>query len=256
MGTFEFLDLVDSFRIALRFMKLEGTQSLITGASSGIGLAVAERFVQKGGKVHSFDTQDPLKKVDGITPHSVDIRDPEQVARGMGDIAGKLHLVFNNAGVLARGGLFEVSHDQFRNMLEVNALGSWLTLKTALDQDKVAEGATIIQMCSTVGGPPGRRVSAPKVRPYSLSKQLAHEMIEALRADRPDLRVKAIYPGAVKTPMTMAGFPSEIEYDRQALANWGVVSTADDIADRIMLLLESDADNLVWDSARKEYVFE
>ncbi|TSC79130.1 MAG: hypothetical protein G01um101425_767 [Candidatus Peregrinibacteria bacterium Gr01-1014_25] len=237
-------------------MKLEGTQSLITGASSGMGLAVAERFVQKGSKVHSFDAQVPLKEIDGITSHSVDVRDPEQVARGMSDVTGKLNVLFNNAGVLARGGLFDVSHDQFRKMLEVNALGSWLTLKTALDQDKLVEGATIIQMCSTVGGPPGQRMSAPKVRPYSLSKGLVHEMIGALRADRPDLRVKAIYPGAVKTPMTMAGFASEEEYDKQALANWGVVSTADDVADRIMLLLESEADNLVWDPARKEYVFE
>lgn len=237
-------------------MKLEGTQSLITGASSGMGLAVAERFIQRGSTVHSFDAQEPLKKIDGITSHSVDVRDPEQVARGMGEVSGKLQVLFNNAGVLTRGGLFDVSHDQFRKMLEVNALGSWLTLKTALDQDKLVEGATIIQMCSTVGGPPGRRMSAPKVRPYSLSKGLVHEMIGALRADRPDLRVKAVYPGAVKTPMTMAGFASEEEYDRQALANWGVVSTADDVADRIMLLLESDADNLVWDPERKEYAFE
>lgn len=237
-------------------MKLEGTHSLITGASSGIGLAVAERFVQKGSNVHSFDAQDPLKKIDGITSHSIDIRDPAQVTRGMGEVPGKLHVLFNNAGVLARGGLFDVSHEQFRKMLEVNALGSWFTLKTALDQDKLAEGATIIQMCSTVGGPPGRRMSAPKVRPYSLSKQLVHEMIGALRADRPDLHVKAVYPGAVKTPMTMAGFASEEEYNRQALAIWGVVSTADDVADRIMLLLESDADNLVWDPTRKEYVLE
>ena len=237
-------------------MRIEGTQSLITGASSGIGLAVAERFVERGSAVHSFDMQEPRKNVDGITHQPVDIRDPEQVARGMRAVTGKLDILFNNAGVLARGGLFDVPHDQFRKMLEVNALGSWLTLKTALDQDKLAERATIIQMCSTVGGPPGRRMSAPKVRPYSLSKQLVHEMIGALRSDRPDLRVKAVYPGAVKTPMTMAGFASEEEYDRQALANWGVVSTADDVADRIMLLLESDADDLVWDPARKEYVFE
>ncbi|MBI1812961.1 hypothetical protein HY285_00835 [Candidatus Peregrinibacteria bacterium] len=68
--------------------------------------------------------------------------------------------------------------------------------------------------------------------------------------------MKAVYPGEIKTPMTMAGFASEEEYDRQALANWGVVSTADDVADRIMLLLGSDADNLVWHPERKEYVFE
>lgn len=237
-------------------MKLEHTQSLITGASSGMGLAVAERFAQKGSIVHSFDAQAPLKEIEGITSHVVDVQDPEQVARGIGEVTGKLHVLFNNAGVLVRGGLFDVSHEQFRKMLEVNALGSWLTLKTALEQDKLVEGATIIQMCSTVGGPPGRRMSAPKVRPYSLSKGLVHEMIGALRDDRPDLRVKAVYPGAVKTPMTMAGFASEAEYDKQALANWGVVSTADDIADKILQLLESDADNLVWDPTRREYVFE
>lgn len=99
-------------------------------------------------------------------------------------------------------------------------------------------------------------MSVSMVRPYSLSKQLVHELIGALRADRPDLRVKAVYPGAVMTPMTMAGFSSEEEYDRQARANWGVVSTADDVADRIMELLGSDADNLFWDADRKEYVLE
>ncbi len=237
-------------------MNLEHTQSLITGASSGMGLAVAERFARKGSIVHSFDAQVPLREIEGITSHLVDVRDPEQVARGMRDVTGKLQVLFNNAGVLVRGGLFGVSYEQFRKMLEVNALGSWLTLKTAIEQEKLAEGATIIQMCSTVGGPPGRRMSAPKVRPYSLSKVLVHEMIGALRADRPDLRIKAVYPGAVKTPMTMAGFASEAEYDKQAIANWGVVSTAEDIADKIMQLLDSDADSLLWDPTRREYVFE
>lgn len=237
-------------------MQLQGTQSLITGASSGMGLAVAQHLASKGSNVHSFDVQQPLKQVEGVTPHVVDIRDAEQVSRGMSEVGGKLHLLFNNAGVLVRGSLFGVSYEQFLTMLEVNALGSWLTLKTALEQDKLVEGATVIQMCSTVGGPTGRRMSAPKVRPYSLSKQLVHEFIGALRADRPDLHVKAVYPGAVKTPMTMAGFATEEEYDQQALANWGVISTADDVADRIMTLLESDATNLFWDAERKEYVME
>lgn len=237
-------------------MKLRGTESLITGASSGIGLAVAELLVKTGTKVHSFDIQEPEKRIEGVTPHLLDVRDGEQLSRGMEVIAGKLSVLFNNAGVLFRGGLFEVSLDQFRKMLEVHVLGAWLTLKTALEQDKLAKGAIIIQMCSTLGGPPGRRTSALTHRAYSLSKQLVHELIGAVRAERPDLRVKAVYPGAVKTPMTMAGFGSEEEYDRQAAATWGVVSTADDVAENIIQLLESDADNLVWDPSRREYVFE
>ena len=221
-----------------------------------MGLAVAERLARKGAIVHSFDLQNPLRSVEGIISHNVDVRYAEQISQGMSEITGKLQLLFNNAGVLVRGGLFDISPDQFRKMLEVNALGSWQTLKTALEQDKLEDGATILQMCSTVGGPTGRSMSAPKVRPYSLSKRLVNEFIEALRFDRSDLRVKAVYPGAVKTPMTMAGFVSEAEYDKQAIANWGVVSTADDIADKIMTLLESDANNLYWDNDRKEYVFE
>lgn len=121
-------------------MKLEGTQSLITGASSGIGLVVAQRLIQKGNNVHSFDVQPPLKQIDGLASHSVDIRDPQQVSRGMTEIGGKLHILFNNAGVLVRGGLFDISHEQFRKMLDVNALGSWLTVKTTLDQDKLVDG--------------------------------------------------------------------------------------------------------------------
>lgn len=233
-----------------------GTQSLITGASSGIGLDVAKHLASKRSAVHSFDVQAPQSQINGVTSHLVDLRDPEQVSREMAKITGKLDILFNNAGVLVRGGLFDVSHDEFRTMLEVNALGSWLTLKTALEQDKLAQGATVIQMCSAVGAPPHHRLSAPQLRPYSLSKQLVHEMIGALRADRPDLRVKAVYPGAVKTPMTMKGFTSEAEYDRQALETWGVVSTARTVADRIMVLLDSEEDNLLWDPDGNEYVFE
>lgn len=235
-------------------MRLSSTQSLVTGAGSGMGLAVARRLAGAGSAVHSFDVRPSAEPIDGVTPHTVDIRSAADIARGMDAIQGKLHVLFNNAGILVRGGLFDVSQDQLRDMIDINVIGSWQMLKTALEGDKLEDGATVVQMCSVVGGPAGKKIASPKNKAYGLTKTLVHELILALREERPDLRIKGVYPGAVKTPMTMAGFPSEQAYDEQAIANWGVVSTADELGDRIMQLIESDASELYWDAEHRKYV--
>ncbi len=232
-------------------MNLEGARALITGAGSGIGYSVARKLVDSGCATYSFDVQVPSEQRPGISSLEVDVTNPQQVAWGMAQIPGKLDVLFNNAGVLVRGGLFEITYDQFHQMVEVNALGSWLVLKTALEQEKLTSGATVIQMCSIVGGPDDRRIPAAKLRPYSLSKILVQGLIEAVQTDFPNLQFKAVYPGAVKTPMTMQGFASEQEYDEQALANWGHISTADEVAGEIILLLTTNAKRLVWDSNNK-----
>ncbi|HCI04050.1 MAG: SDR family oxidoreductase [Candidatus Peribacteraceae bacterium] len=232
-------------------MQFENAQSLVTGASSGMGLAFAKRLAAQGSTIHSFDVQEPLESVDGLIHHPVNLCSEAELTKAMDAVPDKLNILFNNAGVLVRGGLFETDVEQFRTMLGVNVIGSWLTLKTALEQSKLADDATVIQMCSTVGLNP-----APKLRTYSLTKQLLHAMIQALRDDYPDLNVKGVYPGAVKTPMTMKGFRSEDEYDKQAIANWGVVSTAEELADKIMELIDSESNDLVWNSTNREYQFE
>lgn len=246
-------------------MNTPDTHSIVTGASSGMGFNVAKRLVERDGKgtVHSFDVQHPLHVLDGMVDHLVDIRETPKVVREMQSIKHQIHLLFNNAGVLVRGGLLGVSYEELHKMMTVNALGSWNMIKIALEKDKMAQGATILQMCSTVGGPEGHRMNRPKVGAYAQSKILVHEMGHALKTDlyniRPDLRFKMIYPGAVETPMTTGGVSSEEDlkaYREQAVANWGVLSTAEEMGERIMALVESNAEVLYWDERKQEYVME
>lgn len=226
------------------------SQSLITGASSGIGLAVAKNLIQRGSKVHSFDIQDPTESIDGLMTHSVDVRKADDVTRGLGEISGELDLLFNNAGILVRGGWGDAPVERTQQMFDVNFHGSIEMLIAVLEKEKLAPNATILQMCSTVGLNP-----APQLPVYSETKRSVHDgIIRLLRAVRPDLHLQGIYPGAVKTPMTMAGFSSEQAYDEQALRIWGVVSRPDQIAGKIMELLDSEVKDLIWNPDTKEYV--
>ena len=125
-------------------------------------------------------------------------------------------------------------------------------LIAALESEKLSTDATILQMCSTVGLNP-----APQLPGYSETKRAVHDgIIRLLRQVRPDLHIKGIYPGAVKTPMTMAGYASETAYDEQALRVWGVVNSPEEIAEKIMQLVDSDAKDLIWNAGAKEYVFQ
>lgn len=231
-------------------MNLESKTSLITGGSSGMGLAVAKRLIRKGGAVHSFDVQPPVEALEGLTTHIVDVRHAAEIRRGMDEISGKLDLLFNNAGLLVRGGWGDAPAEQTQKMFDVNYHGSVEMLIAALEKEKLAPDATVLQMCSTVGLKP-----APQLPAYSETKRAVHDgIIRLLRAALRDVRLKGIYPGAVKTPMTMAGFASEEAYDEQALRIWKVVSGPDEIADKIMELLDSDAKDLVWDPEAREYL--
>lgn len=237
-------------------MKLEGTHSLVTGGSSGIGLATAKKLAAAGSSVSSFDIQSPLEHANGVTHYQVNLRYASDIERGMRLVPRKIDLLFNNVGKFVRGGLLEVSPDAMDQMIAVNVRAQMEMMKVARTQEKLAEHPLILQMCSTVGAPPPWRKHAPKVGAYAYTKLCVHEWIQQLRITHPEYRVKGIYPGAVKTPMTLAGFASEAEYEAQARANWGVFHTADEIAEKIMELIESGAADLFWDPGKKEYVFE
>ncbi|TSC58874.1 MAG: short-chain dehydrogenase [Candidatus Peregrinibacteria bacterium Greene0416_19] len=230
-------------------------QALVTGAGSGIGEAVTLRLIERGSHVYSFDIIPRRRRVEGLENHLVDVSDPQQIVDGLKLIRGKLNLVFSNAGVLARGRLFDVVPAAFERMVSVNMLGSWNLMKELMEQRKLEQNATVIQMCSTVGQHP-----ADALGPYSLSKQMVHAYIQMLRREvsvnprLQGLRILGLYLHAVKTPMTMAAFSTEQEYDAQALRHWGTVSTPADIADWTMRLIDSHKQDLAWDPERREYM--
>ena len=176
--------------------------ALITGASKGIGLAVAQRFAPELSDLHlaARGTEELQKAAEALARpglkvhlHSVDLTKEEGVhalAQGVLSTTLKLDVLVNNAGLYLPGSLLGDSRSDLRYMIELNVLSHY-DLINALDSS-FASGGYIFEMSSVAAkkmflGKPG----------YSISKHAQGAMIEALRHEmRPrGVRVTAVMPG-------------------------------------------------------------
>ncbi len=187
---------------------LVGRKVLITGASSGIGAAVAEAIVGAGGTVallaRSADTvaaqADRLGEAAIAAP--ADVTDADAVAAAIGDAAerlGGIDAVVCSAGIVRPGGILESSPDDWQTMFDVNVLGVLNTVHGAIDRLRASDHADVVVVSSMSG----RRHSSVALGFYSASKFAVHVLSESLRGElAPEgVRVGIISPGYVDTPI-------------------------------------------------------
>ncbi len=181
----------------------------ITGASSGIGRAVALKFSAAGWSVAaSARGSDALEKLatedpnGNIRPAPVDITDPAAVARTVEEIEtdiGEISLAILNAGIYLPVHAQNFSAEAFRRSFDLNLMGTvhcldaWLPKATARRRGQVA-------LVSSVAGYRGLGSAAA----YGASKAALINMAEALKIDLADhgIKVQVVTPGFVKTPAT------------------------------------------------------
>lgn len=174
---------------------------LVTGASTGIGEAVARRLAGAGWDVFAGARSDAdLERLerDGLTPVRLDVTDEASIAAARGAIAERpLDGLVNNAGVAITGPLELVPLDELRRQLEINLVGQVAVTQAFLPAVRAARGR-IVNM-SSIGG----RVALPLVGPYAASKFALEAVSDSLRRElRPwGIRVAVVEPGAVKTPI-------------------------------------------------------
>jgi len=210
-------------------MRLQGKHVLITGASGGIGNALAHALLQEGAAVTSLD----LKPVDGEQAHQqwkalrVDITKRAQVEKVLKDIPS-IDVLINNAGIMRRGTVLESSEEDFDALFSVNVKGSWLLLKLA--QPHLAEHAMIVQMCS-------RHAEHPATDPalYSLTKKCVLDLAVLVAQTYPQYTVKVLCPGPVDTPLARFGVSGE-----QLQQKMKVMHTPEEVAALIVALLKDD----------------
>lgn len=195
--------------------ELSGKTAFVTGGASGIGLALGRAFAEAGMKVMLADVEaDALnaavKNLHNIGPEvrgiDCDVADAASVARAAQatfDAFGNVHVVCNNAGVAAGGGIEDISLDSWRWVLDVNLMGVVHGIRAFLPHMRAhGEGGHIVNTASMAGMQSGLGFS-----PYTASKFAVVGMSEGLAPQLAPfgIGVSVLCPGFVRTRIGESG---------------------------------------------------
>ncbi len=197
------------------YKDLEDKRVVITGGASGIGLATAQRFVNEGSRVLIIDwNKEELNKVLSNNPEFkgciyADVSKPEDVKavfEEIDSILGGLDILISNAGISFRNPFLKIDYEQWSKVLRVNLDGMFLCAKEAITRMIEQQSGVILLTASTngiEGHPLYTDYNSSKAGVILLAKSLALEFA-------PWLRVNAICPGYVLTPMQKAEYTPEM----------------------------------------------
>ncbi len=214
---------------------------LITGSTSGIGLATARRFAERGDVVvfnsaHSVEAGEHLAS---ITYESIYVQadiavaaDCDRLIATVLEKYGRLDILVNNAGttkLIPHRDLEAANVDVWRAIFEVNVFGTWQLSVAAMSALREHRGA-IVNVSSAAGiRPTGSSI------PYAASKAaLNHMTLLLAKAVGPEVRVNAVAPGLIDTPWTKDW--NTVRSSVEKHAPLGRSGTPDDVADVIVAL--------------------
>ncbi|NMM49940.1 glucose 1-dehydrogenase [Marinigracilibium pacificum] len=225
--------------------------AIVTGASKGIGLAIAQILAMNGAKVvissrkqEAVDeVADELKKQGfeaiGIAAHMGDMQQIDQLVEKTREVYGGIDIVVNNAAINpAYGPIKDVDSMIFDKIMDVNVKGPFELARKAYDSMKSRGGGSVINISSIEGITPG-----PGLGLYSVSKSalIALTKVMAREWGRANVRCNVICPGLVKTKFSAALLEDKKTFDhvmaKQALPK---VAEPEDIAG-LALFLASEA---------------
>lgn len=185
--------------------KLAGKVAIVSGASGGIGRAITKELSEEGCTVIGFNRVPSNEGIEYI----LDITDRKAIEESVEDIKtkyGKIDILINNAGITKDNIFYRMSYEDWDQVINTNLTGAYNLIKACIREIVKNEG-TIINISSVVGleGNIGQaNYSASKAGLVGLTKSLAKEF------GRKNVRVNAIAPGFIETPMTEK-LPDEIK---------------------------------------------
>ena len=188
-------------------MKLEGKIAIVTGGAMGNGLGIVKVFLKYGAKVIIFDYSDQVYKTieelnnPNVSGYLVDIRDKEKVHECVSKVIeqyGNIDVLVNNAGVCKLVTFEDMSDEDRDYHFDINIIGTWNMTKACLPYMKNRK-ASIINL-SSVTGP---MVADSGEVAYATTKSALLGFTKSLAAElvSDDIRVNAIMPGYIRTPM-------------------------------------------------------
>lgn len=227
--------------------KLTGKVAVITGGSTGMGLATARRFVAEGAYVFIFGrrqaeldaaVQEVGSNITGVQGDIANLADLDRLYEIVKTKAGRLDIVFANAGVGEFVPMGSVTEEHFDKTFNVNVRGTLFTVQKALPL--LNDGASIILTGSIAGnkGQVGFGV-------YSASKAAVRSFARSWTTDLRDrhVRVNVISPGPTDTPI-LAPLPKEVIAHIVSTVPMGRMATADEIA-KVAVFLASDDSSFI-----------
>src|ERR1035437_8993414 len=236
-------------------MRLENKVALITGASSGIGKAIATRFAAEGAHVavnyrpgSPADKEAARAEAASFGPTSkaltADVSKREDVERMMAEIIaefGRIDIAVNNAGIEIKKPFLEVTDDEWNKVLAVNLFGSFLVSQVAARQMvRQGPGGKLIYISSV-----HEDIPFPEYTAYCASKGGVRMMMRNLAMELAPYKIKVnnIAPGAIATPINQA-----VLDDPTAMKNaiseipWGRFGKPEEVASVAVFLASDEAD--------------
>jgi len=233
--------------------RLHGKISIITGGGQGIGRATAVKFAKEGAKSGAIDidenaARETVRLIEAEGGKGVAVKadvsksaDAQAMVAATIEKLGALNIVYNNAGIEGKAQrIVDLADEDFDRVIAINLRGVWLGMKYALPH-MVKNGGGAIVNTASIAGLVGLRNSSA----YCAAKAgvIAITKVAALEYGRYNIRVNAICPGAIDTPMVSriqgGGTMSERAISR--ISTLGRIGKPEEIAKMALFLASDDA---------------
>jgi meso-butanediol dehydrogenase/(S,S)-butanediol dehydrogenase/diacetyl reductase len=225
---------------------LKDKRVLITGGAGGIGAATALRFLEEGARVVVLDRDEQLLKTfeDQHPKLSgailADVSEPTAVAAAfltLDDLIGGLDVLINNAGISLRHTFMDITPEEWRMVMDVNLDGVFYVAQQAATYMLAGDGGVILNMGST-NGLMGYHYYAA----YNTSKAGVIELSRTMALElAPKVRVNAICPGFILTPMQAAEYTPEMIHAFETKLPLRKLGRAEDVAALFAFLASDEA---------------
>jgi NAD(P)-dependent dehydrogenase (short-subunit alcohol dehydrogenase family) len=195
---------------------LSGKRVLVTGGASGIGAAIVARFLEEGARVAVIDRDASANRalaqahpgLAGVI--EADVSDAAAVAgafRKLDDLFGGLDVAINNAGISVRHGFMDITPEEWRRVVGVDLDGVFYVAQQSARRMLAGGGGVILNMGSTSG-----MNGYPRYADYNAAKAGVIELTRTMALElAPTIRVIAVCPGYVWTPMQEAEYTPEMK---------------------------------------------
>lgn len=214
-------------------MRIDGAVCVITGASRGIGLALAQKLLERGAVVHGFNREAGPLSHPRYVHHTVDVTDAAQIRSALASFDEPIDLLVNNAGVMHRGDVLALDEQAFDDLVAVNVKGSWLLLKYGLP--RMRQGGMIVQVSSR------HAVQLPdNPAVYGLTKLWVLHMADLVAKLAPHVTVKTLCLGPVDTELSRKDVTPEALAEKRK-----IMCSPEAIAEDIAAMIQNERGSML-----------